>query len=518
MGFSQVEILQIEERGLSTKEVERQLAIFKRGNIKVDILEAATAGNGIFVFSEKEKQELISLFEAQKSKHKLLKFVPASGAASRMFQALHTFIDEYNPEEDSLREYLDNKGDDSLQLFFEEIDKLPFYDKALEYAREKNPEFDNKSKNEQHYILVKIMLYEDGLNLSNYPKGLVPFHKYDDRIVTAFEEHLYESAQYLAVDGVVKIHFTVAKDDKKKFEKEYDAVKERVEKATNVTFDITYSFQDTKTDTIAVNEDNEVFTDEEEGNLFFRPGGHGALIENLNNQEADVIFVKNIDNVVIEKNLPDVTENKRMLGGKLLQVQEQIFEYLKLLDAGNNSEGKLDEISQFLENDLFVKITPTFSKFTGEEKTQYLCRRLDKPIRVCGMVKNEGQPGGGPFLVRDETGEVSLQIIEGAQIDKDNIEQLKILNSSTHFNPVDIVCGVYNFRGEKFDLNKYVDESTSFIAHKTKNGKPLKALERPGLWNGGMAFWNTIFVEVPVSTFNPVKTVSDLLKPSHREV
>lgn len=514
MGFSEVDILQIEENGLTTKEVERQLKIFKRGNIKVDILEAATPGNGIFVFSDGEKNDFINLFDERKKQLELLKFVPASGAASRMFKSLHKFVAEFDPEQDSLRGFLDKNGDESLQIFLENIEKLPFYESALTMARENYPDFEEKTSHQQRHILVKTMLYEEGLNLSNYPKGLVPFHKYNNRTATAFEEHLYDAAAYLRVNAKAKLHFTVAKGDKDKFEEEFASIKERVEKDTATQFEISYSYQDPKTDTIAVDENDEPFRDEE-GNLFFRPGGHGALIENLNNQEADLIFLKNIDNVVIENNLPEVAENKKILAGKLLDLQEKVFGFLRELDTGNKSEAKLDEIGQFAETELFKKLPASFGKFTGEEKSQFLCKQLDRPLRVCGMVKNEGEPGGGPFLVKDEVGDVSLQIIEGAQIDHDNEDQVAILNSSTHFNPVDIICAVKNFKGEKFNLNNYVDESMSFIASKTKDGKPLKALERPGLWNGGMAYWNTVFVEVPVSTFNPVKTVADLLKPSH---
>ncbi len=514
MGFNETDILQIEEKGLTAREVEHQLDIFKRGNIKVDIIQAATLDDGIFSYSTGERKDFIKLFEHRKEDFELIKFVPASGAATRMFKSLHNFVSKYNPEKSGLREYLDSTDDEVLQHFFEGVDHLPFYEEALRIAKDRHPDFEEKSNGEKHLILVKSMLYEDGLNLSNYPKGLVPFHKYSSRIATAFEEHLYETSRYMAVKGVAKLHFTVAKGDKEKFEKEFEVIKQHLEKDTNTRFEISYSYQDPKTDTIAVDEDNKPFRDEE-GNLFFRPGGHGALIENLNNIEADLVFVKNIDNVVLEQNLGDLVDYKKMLGGKLIRLQAQIFEYLNQLDAGNNSESKLDEIADFIKKELKKEIPDAFIKFTGEEKTQYLYRLLDKPLRVCGMVKNEGQPGGGPFLVKDETGAVSLQIIEGAQIDKDNIEQVKILNNSTHFNPVDLVCSLKNFKGEKYDLHKYVDETMSFIAYKTKDGKPLKALERPGLWNGAMADWNTIFVEVPVTTFNPVKTVADLLKESH---
>jgi hypothetical protein len=513
--FSEIDVLQIEEKGLSTQEVERQIQIFERGNIKVDIQQAATVGNGIFAYSIEEQKKFIQTFEDHKDQLSLLKFVPASGAATRMFKAFHNFANEFDPEQQSLREYLDRKGNKSLQLFFEKLEKLPFYIDALKKAKKNNSDFSDKSNNEKQLILVKTMLYENGLGLSDLPKGLVPFHSYPDYTASAFEEHLYSAAKYLSTNGMTRLHFTVAQGDKDKFEKEFENIKERVKAATHTEFEISYSYQDPKTDTIAVDKDNKPFRDED-NRIFFRPGGHGALIENLNKQKADLIFIKNIDNVVVATNLPKVVEMKKMLGGKLITLQNQVFEYMQNLDGGNNSEAKLDEIASFIENELFVKVTSAFRKFTGEEKMQYLCKKLDRPLRVCGMVKNQGEPGGGPFLVQNEQGEISLQIIEGAQIDKSNSEQLKILNNSTHFNPVDIACSLKNHKGESFDLHSYVDDHMSFIADKTKDGKPLKALERPGLWNGGMAYWNTVFVEVPVETFNPVKTVSDLLKPSHQ--
>lgn len=275
-------------------------------------------------------------------------------------------------------------------------------------------------------------------------------------------------------------------------------------------FEIQYSYQDPKTDTIAVDNDFKPFRTEEE-NLFFRPGGHGALIENLNQLEEEIVFIKNIDNVVTRDNIGIVVDFKKMLGGKLLKVQETIFKYLKMLDSAEISEDKLNEIKSFLNKELYVR-----NDSTKEISAEYLKEKLRRPLRVCGIVKNEGEPGGGPFLVKDKNGEISLQIIEGAQIDNDNPEQAKTAREATHFNPVDIVCSLRDHKGEGYDLHKFVDEEMSFIADKTKDGKPLKALERPGLWNGGMAKWNTIFVEVPVETFNPVKTVSDLLKESHQ--
>ncbi len=510
MNFSEKDILQIEEKGLTTKEVEEQIAIFKRGNIKVNITEAATVGKGISRIDSTEKHQLIEFYDSEKENHSILKFVPASGAATRMFKALHNFADEFDPENDNLRGYLDEKEDADLQRFFNHSDNLPFYDRALKLAKENHPGYEDLSHDHQHKILVQTILDSDGLYLSNLPKGLVPFHKYGTHTVTAFEEHLFEAAKYIDVDGVAKLHFTVAEGDKEKFQREWKEIQERVEEKTGVKFEIEYSYQDPKTDTIAVDDNFEPFRTKD-GDLFFRPGGHGALIENMNQLDEEIVFVKNIDNVVTEDNIQSVVDHKKMLGGKLLQVQKKVFEYLKTLEEGNVSSEKLEEIQDFLNSELYIKGTSSKDLFI-----EYLKEKLHRPLRVCGMVKNEGEPGGGPFLVKDKDGEISLQIIEGAQIDNDNPEQAKTAREATHFNPVDIVCGLRDYKGESYDLNEYVDEDMSFIADKTKDGKPLKALERPGLWNGGMAKWNTIFVEVPVETFNPVKTVSDLLKESHQ--
>ena len=509
MKFSEKDILQIDEKGISTKEVEEQIEIFKRGNIKVNITEAATVGNGISKIESTEKHELIEFYDSEKNNHSVLKFVPASGAASRMFKALHTFNDEFDPEKHELREYLDSTGDSSLQRFFNHLDKLPFYDHAIEKTKKNHSNYSDLSHDAQHKVLVQTILNSDGLYLSNLPKGLVPFHKYNQHIATAFEEHLFEAAKFIAVDGVAKLHFTVAEGDKEKFQGEWKEIQERVEEKTGVKFEIEYSYQDPKTDTIAVDNDFEPFRTEE-GDLFFRPGGHGALIENMNQLDEEIVFVKNIDNVVTEEKVQNVVDHKKMLGGRLFQVQKKIFEYLKMLDSGESSQEQLNVIGKFLNEELFLKSS------SEEVTSEYLKEKLHRPLRICGMVKNEGEPGGGPFLVKDKNGEISLQIIEGAQIDNNNPEQAKIAREATHFNPVDIVCSLKDHKGKSYDLNAYVDEDMSFIADKTKDGKPLKALERPGLWNGGMAKWNTIFVEVPVETFNPVKTVSDLLKESHQ--
>jgi len=513
--FSQKDIAQIKEKGLSLKEIEEQIAIFKRGNKAVKIVAAATLGNGIREVNNKQADKFISIFDELKHNLKLLNFIPASGAATRMFKDLYLFIENYDPDKDSLQNFFQRNEDKKLERFLGELHKLPFYEEALSSAIKNFPEFKNSSVDIQKYYLVRSMLLEQGLELGNYPKGLVPFHKYKDFTATAFEEHLFEAGTYAEKNNKANLHFTVSKEHLDNFKQEFDEIRSRVEKQTGTTFQIGFSFQNPKTDTIAVDPFNEVFrTSSDE--LFFRPGGHGALIENLNNLDADLVFIKNIDNLVTAPKRKEVAYNKKMLAGYLLKIQQECFYYLEILDAQDFSEIKLQEIVDFVENQLSVKLTTNFDSLLEAEKIDKFKQLLNRPLRVCGMVKNEGEPGGGPFLVEFENGDSSLQIIEGAQIDIKDPQQKEIAQNATHFNPVDLVCGLKNYKGEKFDLNKFVDPEMSFITSKTKDGKDLKALELPGLWNGAMAKWNTVFLEVPVSTFNPVKTIADLLKPSHQ--
>lgn len=515
MKFSQKDIAQIQEKGLSLKGIEDQIAIFKRGNKAVKILAAATLGNGISQVDNKQSEKLIFIFEDLKHNLKLLSFIPASGAATRMFKELYVFIENFDPDKDSLQEYFRRNENKKLELFLSELHKLPFYEETLSSAIKNFPEFNNSPAGTQNYYLVKSMLFEPGLELGNFPKGLVPFHKYKEFTATAFEEHLCETDTYAEKNNKANLHFTVSKEHLDKFKKEYDEIRTRVEEQTGTTFRIGFSFQDPKTDTIAVDPSNEIFRSST-GEMFFRPGGHGALIENLNNLDSDLVFIKNIDNLVIASNRKEVAFYKKMLAGYLLKVQQECFYYLEILDAQDFSETSLQQIIQFSKDQLSLSFSSDVESLSEAEQVLKLKQLLNRPLRVCGMVKNEGEPGGGPFLVEFENGESSLQIIEGAQIDVKNPQQKEIAQNSTHFNPVDLVCGLKDYKGEKFDLNKFVDPEMSFITSKTKDGKDLKALELPGLWNGAMAKWNTVFVEVPVSTFNPVKTIADLLKSSHQ--
>ncbi|MFO7719436.1 MAG: DUF4301 family protein, partial [Gillisia sp.] len=342
------DLKQIEAIGLTKEKVEEQLRIFERGNIPVNILAAATIGDGIQQFSESQKNELAEYYEANKSGFDIIKFIPASGAATRMFKDLHEFLEEFEAEKESISDFLSRNKNENLKRFFSQIEKLPFYKRAVNNAMESQPGFNSLSDDAKKFTLVRTILYAPGLNLSDYPKGLVPFHNYGDHVATAFEEHLFESSKYAAIDGVAKLHFTVSEGHKEKFEAEFEAIKKRIEKKTQVKFVVTYSCQNPKTDTIAVDYSNLPFRTKE-GKLFFRPGGHGALIDNLNELKADVVFIKNIDNVVIENHVEEVAKYKKVLAGKLLQLQERCFKFLKDLETKNPSETLIREISEFLK-------------------------------------------------------------------------------------------------------------------------------------------------------------------------
>ena len=507
--LSPKDLEQLDSKGISKEKVANQIQTFKEGIPFVQLSQAAVVGNGILRFSEKEQLDLLQYFEDNRKELELLKFVPASGAASRMFKAMFNFLDSYDPSKEKLSDYIERTGDTDAKKFTEHLSDFPFYELIMSRIGDKA-----SNKDEEAYLFVKEMLSEEGLNYGFYPKGLLPFHKYEKSTATPFEEHLKEAALYAKTKGKANLHFTVSEQHDEMFVKEEAMVGPKVSKKTDTNFDVSYSNQKPSTDTIAVDMENQPFKNSA-GSILFRPGGHGALIENLNDQDADIIFIKNIDNVVIDKNLETVSNSKKMLAGVLKKVQDKAFAYAKLLE-GDVSIEKADEIKSFLEKDLNVRMPNNYDDLSVGEQKALIKDRINRPIRICGMVKNEGEPGGGPFWVKDSEGNISLQIIESAQIDMDNNDQAAILQNATHFNPVDLVCGVRNHKGGKFNLLDYVDPKQGFITGKTKEGKELKALELPGLWNGAMAFWNTIFVEVPLVTFNPVKMVNDLLKPTHQ--
>ena len=513
--FSAKDIKQIESKGLTLEKVEGQIQTFKTGIEYINIKDVATLGNGIIQLSDDQKNHYISYFDSKRDNISMIKFVPASGAATRMFKFLFQFLKDYDIIKESINAYINRHKALELSLFFVGLEKFPFYEEVLKTARNFHPNYDDLNTNEQRYLFVKTMLDENRLNYGFCPKGLLPFHKYKDHVSTAFEEHLFEAALSSSSNGKANLHFTISEIYNHSFDKEFNRIEHIVEEKTKTAFEISFSYQKQSTDTIAVDSNNEPFRDEN-NNLVFRPSGHGALLENLNELDADLIFIKNIDNVVVYKFEEKVAEYKKALAGLLLEIQSKTFQYLRDLDHKSLNENELLEIAQFLSKKMNVVISEEFDKYSSKFQKAYLIEKLNRPIRVCGMVKNEGEQGGGPFWVKDENGTISLQIVESAQIDKNNKYLKNIFKNATHFNPVDLVCGIKDYKGNKFDLSQFVDPKTAFITMKTKTSKDLKALELPGLWNGSMANWNTVFVEVPLITFNPVKTVNDLLKEPHQ--
>lgn len=512
--FTDQDIQQIKNHGLTLEEVKIQVKNITSGIPYSNLLEAAIVGNGIIKITSEKQQKYIDAFEANRNQITICKFVPASGAATRMFHFLFQFLNEFDEKQDSIASYLEKNKD--FSVFLENLEKFPFFDIVREKIIECHPDFDALTLGKKSVLFVKTMLDANQLNYSFYPKALLPFHKYGKTVSTAFQEHLLESTMYAKVQDKADLHFTISEEHTDLFKTELQSIKKKLEKDTNTTFKLSFSHQNKATDTIAITSKNELFKSKE-GKLVFRQSGHGALIKNLNTLDYDVIFIKNIDNIAVAKKNIAISNYKKMLGGILLQKQQQTFKYLQRLDDPEISEDELNNIKLFIINQLNIDINDTYLNFTLEEKKTFLHSKLNRPIRVCGMVKNEGEPGGGPFWVKHFSGTVSLQIVEFAQIDFENEQQKNIVNGATHFNPTDLVCGVKNYKGEKFDLTKYVDSDAAFITKKSQNATTIKAFELPGLWNGSMAYWNSIFVEIPVSCFNPVKTLNDLLKLAHQD-
>ena len=400
-------------------------------------------------------------------------------------------------------------------FYFDNIQKFAFYD-ALNAACLKNEGKDIPTliAAGNYKAVAAQMLRPEGLNYGQLPKGLLLFHNYAEGPRTPMEEHLVEGALYAASAGEAHVHFTVSHEHMELFKQKVAEKADLYAQKYGIKYDITFSEQKPSTDTVAANADNTPFRNDD-GSLLFRPGGHGALIENLNEIEADVIFVKNIDNVVPDRLKQDTVEWKQVIAGVLVTLQQKAFGYLRKLDTGKYSHEEIEEIIRFVQQDLCCR-KPDIKELEDAELVIYLRKKLNRPMRVCGVVKNVGEPGGGPFLTYNQDGTVSLQILESSQIDKSNKEYMEMFTKGTHFNPVDLVCAVKDYKGNAFNLPEYVDKTTGFISSKSKSGKELKALELPGLWNGAMSDWSTVFVEVPLSTFNPVKTVNDLLREQHQ--
>lgn len=496
----------LSSKGITEEVLAGQLERFKKGVPFLELSAVASTEKGVLEVSAEKESEYINLWNNYcQSGKSVCKFVPASGAATRMFKDLFAFLEaDYNFPETNFE-----KG------FFDNIQKFAFF-KDLNECCLKNigKPIDALIFSGENKEIVGSLLNSKGLNYGSLPKGLLLFHRYGDEAATPVEEHLKEGVAYAkGKDGQVNIHFTVSPEHRQLFETLVDEKVPEFNSKFNVEYSVSFSIQKPSTDTVAVDMNNEPFR-EDDGSLLFRPGGHGALIENLNDLNHDVVFIKNIDNVQLDQLRDIEIRYKKMLAGILVDVQRKVFSYLELLDSGKYTHEELLEVLYFLQTTLCVK-NPETKLLEDAELVLYLKRKLDRPIRVCGMVKNVGEPGGGPFLALNEDGTISPQILESSQIDFADPAKKAMFEKGTHFNPVDLVCGIRDYRGNRFNLKDYVDENTGFISFKSKGGKELKALELPGLWNGAMSDWNTLFVEVPIETFNPVKTVNDLLRKAH---
>ncbi|MGV8056815.1 MAG: DUF4301 family protein [Smithellaceae bacterium] len=499
--FSANDIRQIKSSGIQPDRVEKQLACYRQGPDYLQLNRPCAVGDGIVSVAPAQRKKLIDLYESEAGFYKLIKFVPASGAASRMFS------DWFSAKEKG--GFSSGKLD---RAFFRDLNKFPFFPLI---ANDKTGAELLTTKDIKG--LLEFILGKPGLNYGNLPKALIPFHRYSgEKLCTALEEHLLEAAGYIAsAKGIGHLHFTLSEEHKQDIKKYLKKVMTKYKGVSPVKFKITFSVQSASTNTIAVDETNQPLRDAA-GGLVFRPGGHGALLDNLNNLDADFIFVKNIDNVVPALLLEKIISFKKMLGGLALKIQKENFAILHNLAAGQPDKSEIDKIVEYCSQTLNIVFPRGFMKQTKKRKIQALFSLLNRPLRICGMVKNDGEPGGGPFWVEEKDGTQTLQIIESAHVDKRNSRQSGIWSQARYFNPVDMVCCIKDYQGDKFILDNYVNEKAYLITTKNEKGIKLKALEVPGLWNGGMAYWNTVFVELPLKVFNPVKTVYDLLRPEHR--
>lgn len=498
--FSKGNILQIKKLSLTAKDVEKQTALYRRGSNFLKLNRSCTMNDGILSVSKTQRDKLIRLYEKKAERFKIIKFVPASGAASRMFAEWFMALDSGKVNSPTFK-----------KSFLRNLQKYPFYPllkqnkRAFKFIEQK----DIKK-------ILDYVLKERGLNFGCLPKALIPFHRYSATgIRTALEEHLFEAAQYTrSAKDLCNLHFTVSEEYKGDITKKIKAVKPKYEKLYRAKYKISLSVQSPSTNTLAVDENNYPMRDSS-GNLIFRPGGHGALLKNLQNLDADFIFVKNIDNVVPEKVFKKILPYKKMLGGLAIKIQEELSSVLHVLEGEKINARQISQIKNYCFSRLNTKFPRNLSKLSLKNQAKIIFSLIDRPLRICAMVKNEGEPGGAPFWVEERDGSQTLQIVESGHVKKSDKKQMAIWSTAQYFNPVDMVCCTKDYQGKKFNLDDYVNNSAYLITVKNEKGRLLKALELPGLWNGGMAYWNTVFVELPIMVFNPVKTVNDLLRPEH---
>jgi len=504
MNLSAADMEQLKIEGISQERIKEQLGLFVRGASFVDLHRPCTLGDGIETIPEHEEECLLASYERAAAAGRCLKFVPASGAASRMFKEWFQRLD--HPWEET---------DPAALSFAKHLPHYPFYDDLCQVISRDGKDAETLLEERKYNAILSYILTSRGLRYGQLPKALLKFHKYPAGSRTAIEEHLVEAALYVTDERrTSRMHITVSPEHRRPVEAFLKEMQARYEEMFEVIYAIDVSCQEPATNTIAVDLENRPFRDNE-GRLCFRPGGHGALLKNMNAIDGDIIFLKNIDNVSPDR-IKDVTVcYKKLLAGLLIQRQEEIFNCLRMLESSDVDQEDIKAIARFCRHRLHIVFPEGFSQWSGKKQQSVCQRKLARPLRVCGVVRNEGEPGGGPFWVRDADGGQSLQIVEEAQIDGRSAHQRVLWQAATHFNPVDLVCGVRDIRGKKFNLEDYVDPGAVSISRKSDQGRELRALELPGLWNGSMADWNTIFVEVPIATFNPVKMVEDLLRPQH---
>lgn len=513
LSLSQDDLHQLEAAGIAPEQLERQLQYFRQGFPHCHLEEPATVENGGIIRMEADDiSRYLACYQRMAKDKRILKFIPASGAASRMFKDLYDFTARYTGVA-----YNFEKEFPSVEQFLSNLTTFAFYEDLKAEIEKTSMHIQDYLDHREYSSIINMLLKEQYLGYGSLPKALLKFHRYGDRQRTPLEEHIVEGAAYACNrDGSVHLHFTISPEHRSLFRRKIAQVRHQYEKELGVHLAVSLSEQKHSTDTLAVDEYNNPVRDEK-GHLVLRPGGHGALIENLNECRADLIFVKNIDNVVPDWMKHSTIVYKKVLAGLLLDLQRQYFPYLRQLRQGVITTAQLHKIECFAHNRLHIALPDNLERKTVDEQRQILFDAMNRPIRICGMVKNQGEPGGGPFFVTDTEGKRSLQIVETAQINRKDPDQEAILQGASHFNPVDLVCGTKDYRGRYFDLRQYVDPSTGFISKKSKGAQVVKSQELPGLWNGAMARWITLFVEVPLDTFNPVKTVNDLLRKEHRE-
>lgn len=512
MTFEAHDIGYLESIGKTQQESESELELLRTGVPSINLHKRCTAGDGITALTREQELKYVEIYDKAMLEGRCMKFVAASGAASRMFNAPIRCLQKGWTTRDLL-DGMSRQGDcdaeDCLQLMTN-LSKFAFFSDLKYLMSSKKLDLEYLLKGGEYGSILENLLEEDGLGYGTMPKALIPFHLYTEGARTALEEHLIESAGYLVDhDKVARIHFTLSPDHEDKVREHVKKVLSSLE-STGIHFDVEFSVQAHSTNTVVLDQDNDPLRDDA-GQVLLRPSGHGALLENLNSLQGDIVFIRTIDNVLPDEFKDLVCFYNKILGGYLLALQEELFRFLRILSTGDFDEAKLMKIVEFAELKMNVRLPEGFSQMCLGKKAGNLFKRMNAPLRVCGMVRNSSYPGGRPFWIADKTGVESLQIVESAQIDKHDQEQKRIWNSCEFFNPADIVCGVRDYEGKCFDMTEFIDPELSFVSEKTYKGRRCMVLERPGLWNGCMAYWNTVFLEIPALTLHPVKTILDLL-------